>query len=91
MADTPPALGDLTLLSDICDDYLGMCFIVARRRFALGTLPVKAFRLNDGRRGPIYVHNDDLEALVKRRRSRAPSQPQTENRHGQALETPAAA
>lgn len=75
MAEPLPALQDLTLLSDICDGYLGMCFHVARRRYSLGTLPVKAFRLNDGRRGPIYVHNDDLEALIRRRRSRAVAAP----------------
>lgn len=75
-----PALKDITLLSAICDEYLGMCFVVARRRHALGTLPVKAFRLNDGRRGPLYVHDDDLEALIQRRRKKA-VQPQPESTH----------
>jgi hypothetical protein len=70
-----PALQDITPLKDICDQYLGMCFTVARRRHALGTLPVKAFRLNDGRRGPLYVHNDDLEKLIQRRRTRAVAAP----------------
>lgn len=70
-----PALEDITLLADICDGYLGMCFAVARRKHSKGQLPVKAFRLNDGRRGPLYVHNDDLEALIRRRRSRAAAAP----------------
>lgn len=72
---TLPALQDITLLSDICDDYLGLSFAVARRKFSMGVLPIKAFRLNDGRRGPIYVHNDDLEALIRRRRSKAVAAP----------------
>lgn len=70
-----PALQDIVLLSDICDDYLGMTFVVARRRHALGTLPVRAFRLNDGRRGPLYVHNDDLAKLIQRRRTKAVAAP----------------
>jgi hypothetical protein len=69
--DTPEALKDLTLLSDICDSYLGMCFAVARRRHAMGDLPIRAFRLNDRRRGPLFVHNDDLENLIRKRRTRA--------------------
>lgn len=68
----PDVLG-LFRLEAICDEYLGMSFTVARRRFALDTLPVKAFRLNDGRRGPLLVHNDDLQRLIQRRRARAPS------------------
>lgn len=67
----PDALKDLTLLADICEPYLGMTFAVARRRHALGVLSIKAFRLNNTRRGPLYVHNDDLEALVKKRRTKA--------------------
>lgn len=70
MADARlPALQGITLLSDICDAYLGMSFIVARRKAAKGTLPVKAFRLNDGRRGPLYVHDEDLEQLIQARRA----------------------
>lgn len=75
MSEKLPALQDITLLADICDDYLGMCFAVARRKHALGTLAIKAFRLNDGRRGPLYVHNDDLEALIRRRRAKAVAAP----------------
>lgn len=69
------ALKDLTLLSDICDEYLGMSFAIARRHHAAGTLPVKAFRLNSSRRGPLFVHNDDLAKLIQRRRTRAAAAP----------------
>jgi hypothetical protein len=70
------ALNDLVLLKDICNPYFGMTFEVARRRHALGTLPIKAFRLNDGRRGPLYVHNDDLQKLIERRRKKAAHVPE---------------
>lgn len=66
-------LKDLTRLADICDDYLGMSFPVARRRHAEGKLSIKAFRLSGRRRGPLFVHNDDLAALIKKRRTRAPA------------------
>lgn len=74
----PEALQDLTLLADICDPYLGMTFVVARRHHAAGTLPVKAFRLASSRRGPLFVHNDDLAKLVNRRRTKAIATPQPE-------------
>ena len=66
----PDALG-LFRLEDICEVYLGMCFQVARREYAKGTLGVKAFRLNGRRRGPLFVHEDDLQNLIKRGRNRA--------------------
>jgi hypothetical protein len=67
---TPDAFG-LLPLAGICEKYLGLTYDVARRKYSLGTLAVKAFRLNDSRRGPLYVHVDDLERLIARRRSRA--------------------
>lgn len=72
MAEAAPveALKDIVLLADICDQYLGMCFATARRRYSEGRLPVRAFRLNSSRRGPLYVHNDDLESLIRKRRTR---------------------
>lgn len=66
----PDAFG-LVRLDAICDDYLGLSFEVARRRHAMGTLPVRAFRLSDGRRGPLFVHVDDVQRLIARRRTRA--------------------
>lgn len=69
------SLERLRLLKDICDEYLGMSFATARRRHAMGTLPVRAFRLNDGRRGPLFVHDDDLGRLIQRRRTKAVAAP----------------
>lgn len=69
------ALRDVVLLEDICEKYLGMTYVVARRKHAMGTLPVKAFRFNDTRRGPLYVHNDDLAKLIQRRRTKAVAAP----------------
>jgi hypothetical protein len=75
MASTPEALQDIVLLQDICEPYLGMKFIVARRHHAAGTLPIKAFRLSGSRRGPLFVHNDDLAKLVEKRRKKAVAAP----------------
>ena len=66
----PDALG-LVRLEDICEPYLGMKFIVARRHQAAGTLPITAFRLASSRRGPLFVHSDDLARLIEKRRKRA--------------------
>jgi hypothetical protein len=40
------AFTDLTLLAAICKPYLDMTYAVARRKHAMGTLPIKAFRLS---------------------------------------------
>jgi hypothetical protein len=61
----------LVRLEDICEPYLGMKFIVARRHHAAGTLPITAFRLVSSRRGPLFVHHDDLARLIEKRRKRA--------------------
>lgn len=66
----PNALG-LIPLEKLCEPLLGMTFAVARRRHSRGTLPIRAFRLNNGRRGPLFVHRDDLEAYIQRRRKRS--------------------
>jgi hypothetical protein len=72
---TPNSQG-LIPLEALCP-LLGMKFEVARRKHSLGTLPVKAFRLNDTRRGPLFVHVDDLEKVIARRRVRGtPPMPQ---------------
>jgi hypothetical protein len=65
----PNALG-LVTLEDVCP-LLGMTFVVARRHHSDGTLPVKAFRLASSRRGPLFVHIDDLEHLIAKRRTKA--------------------
>lgn len=66
MTETPDT--NLIPLADICKSHFDLSFVVARRRFAAGTLPIKAFRLNNSRRGPIFVHRADLDALIARRR-----------------------
>lgn len=65
----PNALG-LIRLGALCP-LLGMTFEVARRKHALGILPIKAFRLGDSRRGPLFVHLADVEALIARRRQKS--------------------
>lgn len=61
----------LLRLDDVCERYFGVTVRVARRRAALGTLPVPAFRLGGKRRGPMFIRRDDLEALIDRNASRA--------------------
>ena len=61
-------LNNLLLLTDICKSHLGVCFAVARRNHAIGKLPLRAFRLGNNKRGPLYVHRDDLDDLIARRR-----------------------
>lgn len=68
------ALQDITPLSEICEAYLGLKYDFARRKHALGTLPIRAFRLSGTRRGPLFVHNEDLRKLIDRRRKRVPAE-----------------
>ena len=62
---------DLLHLNDICEKYFGVKPAVARRRAALGTLPVSAFRLADSRKGPLFVRKSDLENLIDDRCKKA--------------------
>lgn len=55
----------------ICERYFGVTPKIARRKAALGTLPVAAFRLSGNRRGPLLVRKDDLDALVAKSASQA--------------------
>jgi hypothetical protein len=77
--DATNPLTDLTLLSAICKPYLDMTYAVARRKHAMGTLSIKAFRLSGTRRGPLFVHNDDLHNLIQKRRTRAQAKPEQVN------------
>lgn len=63
-----PEAADLVPLHEICKPILGISFEVARRYHALGKLSVTAFRLGDKRRGPLFVHRDDITALIDKRR-----------------------
>lgn len=68
------SLDDLVKLDDIAEDFLGMSADRARRRFGKGDLPIAAFRTGDPRRGPIYVHKDDLARHIDARRKAATTQ-----------------
>lgn len=59
---------DLVLLESIAKPLLGISFVVARRYHALNKLALKAFRLGNARRGPLYVHKDDIAAHIEKRR-----------------------
>lgn len=63
-----PGLEDLIRLEDICEPLLGLSFVIARRYHALNKLALKAFRLGNARRGPLYVHKDDITAHIEKRR-----------------------
>jgi hypothetical protein len=54
-------------LDDISEEYFALQPKVARRKAALGTLPVPAFRLNNTRRGPLFVTKDALNTYVDSR------------------------
>ncbi len=60
---------NLVMLKDICKPILGISWQVARRYHAMGKLSLKTFRLGDTRRGPLFVHRDDVTDLIEKRRS----------------------
>jgi len=62
---------DLIPLDDICKKYFGLTPKIARRKAALGTLPIPAFRLGGGRKGPLYIRKEDWDKLVADRSSKA--------------------
>ena len=64
-------LDNITPLADICEEVLNLKFDVARRWHALGKLPLPAFRLGSAKRGPLYVHKDDIADLIEKRRKAA--------------------
>lgn len=67
----PDVLDGIVELSEVCKRYFGLSPRIAQRKAIAGTLPVKAFRMSGGRRGPLFVRKADLEALVP------PTQPAT--------------
>jgi hypothetical protein len=58
-------LSNLVKLDDIAEQYFSLTPNIARRKAALGTLPVAAFRLSGGPKGPIYVRKGELDAHVE--------------------------
>lgn len=61
--------GGTTLLADVLHMFGIKSMDAARNAIAAGRLPVPAFKLTG--KGPLYIHNDDLLALVKKRRDAA--------------------
>lgn len=55
---------DLIPLDDICKKHFGITPKIARRKAALGLLPIPAFRLSGVRRGPLFVSKDALDAHI---------------------------
>ncbi len=55
---------NLIRLEEVCLKYFNVSPTVARRKGALGTLPVPAIRLSGTRKGPMYVRQTDLDKWV---------------------------
>lgn len=62
---------DLLPLEDVCEKMFGVNIKVARRKAALNTLPVPAFRISNTRKGVLYVRKTDLENLLETRYKKA--------------------
>lgn len=62
-----PKLDDLIPLDEIAESVFHVTPKIARRKAALNTLPVPAFRISGSRKGPLYVHKSDLERFIEER------------------------
>jgi hypothetical protein len=62
---------DLIRLDEISEKYFNIIPLVARRRAAVGTLPIPAFRLAPNGRGPYFVTKEALDDYVGSRISDA--------------------
>jgi Pyocin activator protein PrtN len=62
---------DLLELSTVCKKYFGITLKIARRKAAMGTLPIPAFRVANSQKGPLFVNRADLEKLVAANKARA--------------------
>lgn len=75
MTETKTILGDDMLpLAEIAEPVFNITPRIAQRKAATNTLPIPAFRINGTRRGPLYVHREDLEKWIKERTDRARAQ-----------------
>ena len=61
------AIENLVPLEEVAEKVFGLSPRIARRRAALNTLPVPAFRLHNSRKGPMYVLKSDIETLIESR------------------------
>lgn len=57
---------DIVLLDTVAYKYFGVQPSVARRKAALNTLPIPAFRLTGTRHGPLYVRRSDIDSHIKK-------------------------
>lgn len=64
-------MNDLIQLSEVCTKYFGVTERIAKRKASQGKLPVPVFRLTGTKRGPIYIHQSDLDAYIQRQRNDA--------------------
>lgn len=62
---------DIVLLEKVSYQYFGVNPDQARRKAALNTLPVPAFRLSGTRHGPLYVRKSDIEKHLEEVYARA--------------------
>ncbi len=60
---------ELVPLEEICH-YFGISPKIARRKAAIGTLAIPAFRLN-GARGPMFVRKEDIDKYIEDRYAKA--------------------
>lgn len=67
MNDILSKLDDLILLDEIAEPVFNVTPKIARRKAALNTLPVPAFRISGSRKGPLYVRKSDLERFIEGR------------------------
>lgn len=58
-------------LETVSETYFNISAKLARRKGALGTLPIPAFRLSGTRKGPMYVRKSDLDKWVNERVTKA--------------------
>lgn len=54
----------LVPLADVCDQYFGVGYEVARARAALNRLPIPAWRMGDSQKAPLMVRLADLAACI---------------------------
>lgn len=57
-------IDDLVKLDDIAEMVFNITPKIARRKAAANTLPIPAFRITGGGRGPWYVRREDVQALI---------------------------
>jgi hypothetical protein len=60
-------MDNLVRLDDIATEYFNLTPNIARRKAALGLLPVPVFRLADTGRGPYFITKDDLQSYIDSR------------------------